>query len=70
MALRINFETCNSAFGETDLEHRSGVVTLLLDVASRIARSEEEGPIMDANGNKVGDWSLDRGCRCEIGKVR
>ncbi len=66
--MRISFETCNSAFGETDDEHRAEVINTVLDVVKAIRKGKTEGKVIDANGNTVGSWSLDRGCGCKIGE--
>lgn len=68
MALRVEFETCNAAFGEPgdDEQFRAEVRRLLRLVSGAVATGlEGEWSLMDINGNKVGSWTLDRGCRCQ-----
>jgi hypothetical protein len=69
---RIDFETCNAAFGSDEVERRAEVVRILRKII-RMVESDfatEEGVVLDANGNKIGDWRTDRGCRCLPGEGR
>lgn len=65
---RVDFETCNAAFGETPEEHRAEVLNVLRLIGANIRKGGELGVVMDANGNSIGGWSLNRGCRCEAGE--
>lgn len=62
---RVDFETCNAAFGETETDRRVEVIRILRKVIRQIEYGEDGAVVMDLNGNKAGDWSTDRGCRCE-----
>jgi hypothetical protein len=68
--MRISFETCNAAFGRDEFEWRAEVIRILRKVIRQVEYGEDGAAVMDLNGNKVGDWSTDRGCRCEPGKAR
>ena len=51
--LSITFDTTNEAFqgdetGET--------VRILREISKKVEQGREVGPVMDLNGNKVGDW--------------
>ena len=37
---------------------RSEVVRILKKITKQIDDGEDYGPIMDINGNKIGEWSL------------
>jgi hypothetical protein len=64
---RVSFETCNAAFGETETERRAEVARILRKVIRQVESdyANESAVVMDANGNKVGDWSTDRRCICD-----
>ena len=52
--LSITFDTTNEAFhgdetGET--------VRTLREIAKKIERGRDAGPVMDLNGNKIGAWA-------------
>lgn len=62
--LKIEIKTGNAAF--TDDEGRfdpyyggEEIYRLLRDVAIKIQNGNEEGSLVDINGNKVGTWVLD-----------
>lgn len=57
---KLEFETDNAAFGENAGDMAHEVVRILLAVSERVWDHRLiEGNIHDANGNKVGSWSLD-----------
>lgn len=59
--LNIEIKTGNAAFSEDDvltIEGRYEVARLLRDVAMKIENFHESGKIMDINGNRCGEWSL------------
>lgn len=54
--MKINFSTGNIAFEEYGYyEH---IKHILDGIAEKIRLGYDHGPIMDMNGNKVGEWSL------------
>lgn len=60
--LRLEIKTGGAAFSEDDVltyEGRYEVARLLRDVAMKIENFHEDGKIMDVNGNRCGEWSLD-----------
>lgn len=67
MSFRLDFETCNAAFGEPgdSVQFRTEVKRVLRRVIGLVEAGADEGPVMDINGNKVGSWALDYGCRCQ-----
>lgn len=55
--MKIEFSTSNIAFEEYGyLEH---IQKILNDISDKIWDGQTYGPIMDVNGNKIGQWSLD-----------
>lgn len=61
----VRFNTSGAAFGSeyedevtNDIYARTEVVRILKKVTVQIENGEEYGPIMDINGNKIGEWSL------------
>lgn len=59
--LRLEIKTDNAAFSEDEvltIEGRYEVARLLRDVAMKIENFHESGKIMDVNGNRCGEWSL------------
>lgn len=54
MGMRIEYETENAAF-EDPSEHES----VLRRILSGIEYGATSGRVMDSNGNKVGEWSLE-----------
>lgn len=61
---KIEFRTDNAAFREEDEDGGDRlcfdeVATVVRGIADKIADGFTSGPVMDTNGNCVGDWSLD-----------
>lgn len=59
--LKIEIKTDNAAFSEDELltiEGRYEIARLLRDIAMKIENFHEDGKIMDVNGNRCGEWSL------------
>lgn len=57
--VKIKFKTGNAAFGEGDADRRVEIARILREITYNVlSEIEDEGPIMDINGNKVGDWSI------------
>lgn len=61
--MKIKFNTDNAAFcdadGEqNDLTKRLEVIDILCDIKYKVSQGLSGGPIMDINGNKIGEWSL------------
>jgi hypothetical protein len=59
----IKFNTDNAAFcdanGEpNDLTKRLGIIDIICDIKYKVSQGWSGGPIMDINGNKIGEWSL------------
>lgn len=55
---KVSFSTENEQFANGEL--RSGVASILRDIASRIENSNREsGYVYDVNGNKIGEWELE-----------
>ena len=53
--MKINFSTDNASFDEYgDAEVRR----ILEDIADRVERGYGYGPVIDINGNHIGEWSL------------
>ena len=62
--LKIEIKTGNAAFTDEDGRFDSyyggeEIYRLLRDVAIKIQNGNEEGSLVDINGNKVGTWVLD-----------
>ena len=60
--LNIEIKTGNAAFSEDEvltIEGRYEVARLLRKISVQIEQGDNDGVIMDINGNKVGRWSLD-----------
>jgi len=60
--LNITFDTTNEAFhgdetGET--------VRILREIAKKMERGTEAGPVMDLNGNKIGTWAYCPECELD-----
>jgi hypothetical protein len=67
--LRVSFKTCGAAFGDTEQERREECARILRIVVQKLeTTTDNEGPLMDLNGNKVGDWYTDRSCGCPLPK--
>lgn len=63
--MKIEFSTDNAAFKneyasemENDLWTREQVIRILKKIIHDIDFDYSYGPIMDINGNKIGEWSL------------
>lgn len=63
--MKIKFSTSGEAFQDeyadeatNDMYTRSEVVRILKKITKQIDDGEDYGPIMDINGNKIGEWSL------------
>lgn len=53
----LRFDTRNAAFDGPDRRHE--VARILRELADRVEhRFDDDGPVSDMNGNKVGRWSL------------
>ena len=50
-------ETSNDAFEE---DYTGETVRILKDVASKIERGSHSGPVVDVNGNTIGNYYLSR----------
>ena len=60
--LKLEIKTGGAAFSEDDVltyEGRYEVARLLRKISVQIEQGDNDGVIMDINGNKVGRWSLD-----------
>lgn len=53
---KLEFRTDNAAFDEGGVA--AEVAAILARVARRVEAGADEGPVMDSNGNKVGQWWL------------
>jgi len=42
----------------TGVNPRMAYSSILLDIANKIVHGYNDGPVMDTNGNKVGDWDI------------
>lgn len=63
--MKIKFSTDNAAFKDennsemgNDLLKREQVIRILQKIIRDIDYDYDHGPIMDINGNKIGEWSL------------
>lgn len=55
--MKIEFKTSSVAFEEYGyFEH---IQKILNDISDKMWAGETHGPIMDINGNKIGQWSID-----------
>lgn len=62
--LKIEFKVGNAAFREEDEDGNDRLCTdavadTVEELAGKIREGYTSGPVMDANGNTVGRWSLD-----------
>lgn len=53
--MKIEFETSNDAFQECGTYE---IKRILNEIGKQFDSGHKHGVIMDANGNKVGEWSL------------
>ena len=61
--MEIKFNTNTAAFGEEhdeypEITEKEEIVRILYKVIAEVSMFRESGPIMDINGNKVGEWKL------------
>ena len=63
--MNIKFSTSGAAFQDeyademtNDIYTRSEVVRILKKITKQIDNGDNYGPIIDINGNKIGEWSL------------
>ncbi len=54
--MKIKFSTDNAAFDEYG--YYSEVKRILDNITEKVRLGYDNGPIMDINGNKIGEWSL------------
>ena len=60
--LKIEIKTGGAAYSEDDVLTTEGRYELqrnLMDICRKITNGYDEGYIMDINGNKVGNWTLE-----------
>lgn len=60
--LKIEIKTGGAAYSEDDVLTTEGRYELqrnLMDICREITNGYDEGYIMDINGNKVGNWTLE-----------
>ena len=60
--LKIEIKTGGAAYSEDDVLTTEGRYELqrnLMDICRKITNGYDEGYIMDINGNKVGNWSVE-----------
>ena len=62
--MKIKFKTSSNAFrdpytGEEDDYYKANeCMRIMQDILDKIKRGCEYGPIMDINGNKIGEWEI------------
>lgn len=54
--MTIQFKTENEAFSEENFEKECA--RILRKISTQVAGGDVYGPILDINGNKIGDWSF------------
>jgi len=54
MKFKLNFNMDNAAFGDPDLE----IARILHEIADKVERGIQGGPVRDINGNNVGAWTI------------
>lgn len=60
--LKIEIKTGGAAYSEDDIltiEVRYELQRNLMDISRKLTNGYDSGVIMDINGNKVGDWSVE-----------
>lgn len=60
--LKIEIKTGGAAYSEDDILTTEGRYELqrnLMDISRKLTNGYDSGVIMDINGNKVGNWSVD-----------
>jgi hypothetical protein len=55
---KLEIETGNAAFGDSDAERGAEIARILRDVALRLDKGDEYGVIHDSNGNRVGEFIM------------
>lgn len=60
--MKINFETGNAAFADSDGNdsdeaRRAESARILRHIADKLDAGQDSGSVMDYNGNKVGTWT-------------
>jgi hypothetical protein len=61
MKFKVEFDCDNAAFGETDFERKAEVCSILKEVEAKVDAGFTSGIVRDANGNRVGEFSLTGG---------
>ena len=63
--MNIKFSTSGAAFNDeyadeatNDMYTRDEIIRILSVIITYIRCGDDHGPIMDINGNKIGEWSL------------
>lgn len=63
--MKIKFNTSGAAFNDeyadeatNDMYTRDEITRILSVIITYIRCGDDHGPIMDINGNKIGEWSL------------
>jgi hypothetical protein len=63
--MKIKFSTSGAAFNDeyadeatNDMYTRDEIIRILSVIITYIRCGDDHGPIMDINGNKIGEWSL------------
>ena len=62
--MKIKFSTSSDAFRdpftgkEDDYYKANECIRIMQDILDKIKRGNEYGPIMDINGNKIGEWEI------------
>lgn len=54
------FDLGNDAFAGAPLDRTNEIARILRDTADRIEVGQEDGTVMDINGNHVGNWGFDQ----------
>lgn len=60
--LKIEIKTGGAAYSEDDILTTEGRYELqrnLMDISRKLTNGYDSGVVMDINGNKVGNWSVD-----------
>jgi hypothetical protein len=53
--MKIQFKTDNAAFEE---DAWAETIRILHDIAEKLRQHQDNGIIMDVNGNRIGQWTL------------
>lgn len=54
----LKFKTGNDAFSNGNKENE--IARILNKVITQVDNGDDEGKIIDINGNKIGEWSIDK----------